>query len=545
MQLKQNCAICERKYNTQVAKLKADNTIPNEVLELAINACPQPKSVTVEKEISLGNTILVTYSCKHTVSVNKMEYEKKDSYTSLIHNYESYDYQTEGVKFGLETGLNFLCADEQGLGKTPQSLLCLREAIKAKIKVSPVVLAVKASTLYQWIRQTKEWYSTADLAICPVVSAKNLIFPGFDIYICSMDLLPDVVDKLILINPITVIGDEVQCFKNRDSKRSKALVKLCQHGSVKHKIFLSGTPIKNRAGEYFTILNLLAPGHFPSWRQFVSRWLEPNDKGIPTRIRPYALADFRKLTSRWILRREVAEVQKDLPALRQVPCMVEITDPIIKKSYNSQLDLFSNFLNHGQKISSIELLGWLAKLRRLTAQAKVPFVVEDAKDFLENTEDRKLAIGIHHHAVRTDLLWQLRKYNPLSLSGQDSAQEKDWIVTKFQSDAHRLLVLNELSGGTGLDGLQCCADVYAMERQWNKSDEDQFSSRFRRDGQKHPVLVTNHMAHGTIDEYFADMVEEKGEICQDAYGNQTATWNFSDNTDALKELSERVIANRL
>jgi len=544
MQLKQNCSVCQKRYDKQVNTIKQDTSIPSEVLDITINAIPRPKSVTVEKEFHLGNTILVTYSCKHTVTVPKVEYEAQGAYKSLIHGYESYDYQTEGVKFGLDTGLNFLCADEQGLGKTPQSLLVLREAQRNGIKISPCVITGKASTIYQWIRMIKEWFADTPLSVCPVVSSKNVIFPGFDIYICSMDLLPDVVDKLIAINPVSVIGDEVQSFKNRESKRSKALVKLCQHGSVKHKIFLSGTPIKNRAGEYFTALNLLAPGHFPSWRQFCSRWLEPNDKGIPTRIRPYALADFRKLTSRWIIRREVKDVQKDLPPLRRVTRGIEIVDPVIKKSYNSQLDLFDNFLNHAGKINAIELLGWLAKLRRLTASAKVPFIVEDAKEFLENTEDRKLAIGIHHKSVRDDLKFQLDEYKPLSLSGEDSAQSKDWIVQKFKQPDYRLLIINELSGGTGLDGLQCCSDVYAMERQWNASDEDQFESRFCRTGQTKPVLVTYPMAHGTIDEYFEEMVEDKRKICKDAYGNE-GNWSFSDDENSLRSLSERVIAGRL
>jgi len=199
-------------------------------------------------------------------------------------------------------------------------------------------------------------------------------------------------------------------------------------------------------------------------------------------------------------------------------------------------------MNHGHKISAVEILGWLAKLRRMTAVAKIPFIVEDVKDFFENTEDRKLAIGIHHKAVRDDLKFQLREFSPLSLSGEDNAQSKDWIVQDFKGPKHNLLILNEISGGTGLDGLQCCADVYHVERQWNAADEDQFISRFCRTGQTKPVHVTYHMAHGTIDEYFDDMVNEKREICADAYGNGGESPTV---TDTLKELSARVIAGRL
>ncbi len=541
MQLKQNCSVCEKRYAKQVEAIKQDTSIPSEVLELTISAIPRPKSVTVEKELTIGNTIMVTYSCKHTVAVSKIEYEKKEGYTSLTKGYESFPYQTEGVKFALDGDINCLIADEMGLGKTVQALLIAREAGD---KVKPTVLTVKSATIYQWIRENKEWFSHADLSICPVTSSKSLIFPGFDMYIVSMDLLPDVVDKLIAINPKLVIGDEVQCFKNRESKRSKALVRLCQHGSVKHKIFLSGTPIKNRASEYFTVLNLLAPGHFPSWRQFVSRWLEPNDKGIPTRIRRYAVDDFRKLTSRWVIRRECVDVQKDLPPLRRAVQEIEITDPTIKKSYNQTLDLFSNFLNEGHRISAVQLLGWLVKLRRLTAQAKVPETVELVKSFLDSTEDQKIAIGIHHKSVRDDLKFQLEPYGALSLSGEDSGQSKDWIVQRFKQPENRVLIINEVSGGTGLDGLQVCNNVFVLERQWSAADEEQFEKRFARTGQTKPVLATYLIAHGTIDEYFNEMVETKRDICLKTYGNADR-WDFNEDTDGLKALSERVIANRL
>jgi SNF2 family DNA or RNA helicase len=73
------------------------------------------------------------------------------------------------------------------------------------------------------------------------------------------------------------------------------------------------------------------------------------------------------------------------------------------------------------------------------------------------------------------------------------------------------LIINELAGGVGLN-LQCCANALVLERQWNAADEEQFESRFHRDGQTYPVQATYMMATGTIDEWFDEMVEEKQKI---------------------------------
>ena len=106
----------------------------------------------------------------------------------------------------------------------------------------PAIITVKSSTIYQWIKEFKEWTTLDGMGICPLISSKSYVIPGFKAYIVSHDLLANFTDKFIAIKPAIVIADEVQQFKNPRSARSKALVKLIQDGKVEHKIFLSGTP---------------------------------------------------------------------------------------------------------------------------------------------------------------------------------------------------------------------------------------------------------------------------------------------------------------
>lgn len=555
MTIKLKCPFCQAK------RLKHEKTIqdnlPADLVQPTIDQLPKVKQVTIVKETKLKTGTLVKYSCGHSVLESFIEVVKNPEYLSLTKGYEAYEYQKIGVEFGKRSNYNWLCADEMGLGKTVQALLAYRAVAKT---IGRALFVVPAGTFYQWVAQFKEWCSADGLALQPIVSSANPILPIFDAYIVSMDLLPDLIDKILPLKIQIVIADEVQSFKNPRSARSQALVKLIQTGLIPHKIFLSGTPIKNRAGEYFTVLNLLAPGHFPSWKNFCTRWLEPERSKsgaiIYKRLRKYSVDAFRELTSKWIIRRETAEVAPDLPSIRFNYQEVEITDQLIKKSYNAQLDLFANWLNAPGAKSNIGLLGWLAKLRHETEFAKIPAVAELAKDFLDSTEESnaKLAIGIHHKDVRDSLHFSLEPYGALKLSGENSPQEKQTIKERFWRPENRVLVINEQSGGVGTDGLQVCNNVFIVARQWSPADEEQFIKRFNRDRSNLvkdgimtaeqaslPTYVTVLMAHNTIDVFFHEQNEDKKRILKDAYGN----WDLASDTDSLMELSMKVVEHRL
>jgi SNF2 family DNA or RNA helicase len=65
-----------------------------------------------------------------------------------------------------------------------------------------------------------------------------------------------------------VILDECQQIKNQNSKaRTASKRNMCR--MFHHVIATSGSPIENNAGEYFTILNILKPERFRSYKQFV------------------------------------------------------------------------------------------------------------------------------------------------------------------------------------------------------------------------------------------------------------------------------------
>lgn len=527
-------------------------------------------------------------------------------YCDLAGKDEAYDYQKIGYEFLRDSDFNGVIADGMGLGKTIQALMVLKNHSEDAL---PSLIIVKSATVGNWIREIHKWVSDKNEAVYPILGKQWFIPPGFQMYVISMDSLKTNEEGLKKfheeIQPFkSVIVDECHSFKDDGSQRTKTLIKLLsgkvekkkenidkkvdtlqikpgkhdyyvegkrsfeyhykheeEYKPIKHRIFLSGTPILNKADEYFVTLNLLRPKEFSSRAAFRNRWLEQNDKKQWSRIKHWRRDEFQRLTNKFIIRREKTQVQKDLPSFRRDFIYVPVTDPEIAMLYNNELSLTENLLLQG-KLSGTNLLGALARMRRITGMAKIEPAIEFANEFFENAaEDKKidpeypdkLAIGIHHVDVRNNLklAFDARdetktginedfKFRALTLSGEDSAWEKDKIVTKFGQPEHKLLIANELAGGVGLN-LQMCANTLVLERQWNAAMEEQYESRFHRNGQTYPVLATYMIADKTIDAFFEDIVEKKRRI----FGETISNWEFTQDNESMLELVKRAIDNPL
>jgi SWI/SNF-related matrix-associated actin-dependent regulator 1 of chromatin subfamily A len=472
------------------------------------------------------------YKCGHSEIRPKLIL-RDTTFSNLQNTKEAYEFQKDGIKFVADTNFRCLIADSMGLGKTIQALISVRNA-----RLLPCIVLVRSSTIYQWAREIQDWVQNDLLAVLPISGTQSPVLPGFSFYVISMDTFSrkDVWKQLTELHPKAIIIDECHSFKDAEAKRTKALVRFVNTTNTS-RIFLSGTPIKNRANEFFVTLNLIAPERFPSYIRFQREWLEQDERGVYSRLKHWKIDEFHRTLSHFMIRREKEQVLPNLPPITRDYQFVSTDDEAIKSIYNTELDLFDNFIRNGDKINAINILEWLTRLRKITAIAKIPLASEWIQEFQAENGD-KLAVGIHHHAVRDTL--RLKFPSALTLSGEDSALQKDEIVQKFAEHKNRLLVINIGSGGLGLN-LQFCWNALILERYWNSTDEEQFEGRFYRDGQKHPVSVTYMMLQGSIDEWFHELVAQKREI----FGETLGSWQLTRDPDGLRQLAEKTIQNRL
>lgn len=539
--LKSKCPTCGKD-----AKMKYETPFGSKVLRAFtcghtvftdIEVSPEASLEEVDAFLSTLNTKIDDELGRFDDDGGVLSYSSVDkSFFSLDGSKRAYEFQIEGVHFIEHTNFNCLVADDMGLGKTIQALVAVKRNMG---KVCPVLFIVKGATTLQWCAEFREWVDSTPMAVMPIIN-RECIIPGFDFYVISMDFInrKGVEEALEKLNFKLVILDECQSYKNDSTGRTKSLITLIQNSKIKHRIGLSGTPIKNRAIEYFVMLNLLDPQRFYSKKAFRDSWIEGN------RIAPWRLDAFREVTKRYIIRREKRDVLKNLPPMRRNYVLVEITDPAIKNLYNAELDLFSNFTKTAQKLNSTVLLGWLAKMRAITGQAKVPWALEYVQNVMDDS-DESLAVGIHHHSVRDTIYFATKAcgYEPLKISGEDDIFAKDRAQRAFNEGRSRLLVLNMIAGGVGLNLQKACHHFVALERMWNSADEEQFEARFDRDGQTYPVEGTYPYAAGTIDEWFHEMVMEKRKMLKETMGD--ASFNVEADEEFLNALVQRTLENRL
>lgn len=345
-------------------------------------------------------------------------------------------------------------------------------------------------------------------------------------------------------------------ISHRDSGRCPACDAMYAHAIEyeltdkernKGLILLSGTPIKNRAEEYFIPLNLMRPDVFTNLESFRRRWLAQDEKGKWSRIAPWKLDAFREVTKDFIIRREKSQVLS-LPKFQRTFERVNIEDENFKKAYNKALDALQEKVDQlaqeGKEMSYFELQDNLMTLRRIVGLAKVPFAIDYIEEFLDSTENEKILIGIHHQGVRDNLYFALKQkgIKCCKISGEDSAERKNDVKRLFDSDPEmRVCIVNMLAGGVGLN-LQAANNMLVLERQWNAADEEQFEGRIDRYGQTLPTIA-NYMIAAGIDteDFFTTMVEEKRRIC----GESLDGWNFTQDADAVREIVYRSLNNKI
>lgn len=490
--------------------------------------------------VRLGNDFLITLECGHLISEGRLG-SADDTYTSITSKdgKKLMPYQIEGVKRIEEANARAILADMQGLGKTVQALALLKLHPE---ELLPAVIFVPATVKSQWFWELDRWCGQQGFLTQVISSGKEFAAPGFQIYIVTYEMAKnDNIWQYVKDDIKFVILDECQRIKNHLSQRAKAVQKLCK--DVPHILPMSGTPIKNHAGEYFTVLNLVQPRRYPVYQRFIDQECDKYSNGWGDKIgglkNPQKFADD---TKDFIIRRTKDEVLKDLPEFRRVFQHVELEGKV-KSAYFALLAELEDLV-YGEDGNSMAAgaakIAVMAKMRHITGLSKRLAVADYVEAFLEsNPPEKKITVFAHHLDVM-DLLqaecWMAEDNKPgflqkmalspaLKMTGATSGDDRFKITNRFrEDDKSRVLIASTLAAGEGLN-LQFCSDAVLMEREWNPANEEQAEARFHRFGQKNAVTVNYAIVSETIDEYFTELVEQKRAIVSSALDNKEYVWD--------------------
>ncbi len=442
-------------------------------------------------------------------------------------------YQEVGVRWLhllSRLGLGACLADDMGLGKTIQVLsllLVLRRAQGDSRR--PSILVAPASLLSNWAAEIERFAPSlkAMIAHTSAMTSDELksVDPsrlgGIDLVITSYGSLLRI-PWLATTKWHLAVLDEAQAIKNPNARQTRAAKKL----EARARIALTGTPIENRLGDLWSILDFINPGLLGSAKDFTSYAKrlagKPNPYG-PLRdlVRPYILR--RLKTDRNVIadlpdktevkafcqlsRRQAALYQQ---AVRELAEQLDDAEGIKRRGLVlAFLMRFKQICNHpsqwlGDGAWAEDDSGKWARLRELGE-----VIASKQEKALIFTQFREVTAPLE------SFLGGVFGRPGLVLHGETAVKKRRDLVQRFQEDESvPFFVLSLKAGGSGLN-LTAASHVIHFDRWWNPAVENQATDRAFRIGQTKNVLVHKFVCRGTVEEKIDDLIESKKQLSQE------------------------------
>ncbi len=320
-----------------------------------------------------------------------------------------------------------------------------------------------------------------------------------------------------------VILDEAQAIKNPDAKQTRAAKRL----SARTRFALTGTPIENRLGDLWSILDFINPGLLGSAKKFTTLVKHLADRPH----NPYG--PLRELVRPYILRRLKTDktVIADLPDKTEIKAFCQLSHRQAAlyqqavKELSAQLEDAEGIRRKGVVLSFLMRLKqicnhpsqWLgdgtwveddsAKLARLRDIAEV--IAARQEKVLVFTQFREVT------APLAAFLGSVFGRPGLVLHGGTEVRKRKELVRRFQEDdSVPFFVLSLKAGGTGLN-LTAASHVIHFDRWWNPAVENQATDRAFRIGQAKNVLVHKFVCQGTVEEKIDQLIESKRRLSKE------------------------------
>lgn len=449
-----------------------------------------------------------------------------------------FTYQKEGAQFIRKFKGRAILADQMGLGKTIQALYWCYKMKKAR----PIVIVCPASLKYNWEREiSKHCHMMSTVIEGQKPPTRKIIEYHHPFIIINYDILPYWLDHLKKQDIKGVILDECHYIKNRSTKRYKAVKALCK--GKKYLICLSGTPLTNRPAELWPVLNLVRPDIYPSFLKFAFQYCRPR------KLRWGWVYDgainlkelHQTLRSTCMIRRLKKDVLKELPAKARRVITIPLSNP--KEYAKAERDIIKwlaeKDLTKAKKAKKAKELAKLGYLKRLAAQLKVEACRKWIDNFLEQTDEKLVVIGVHHSII--DPLYENYYHKSVIVHGGVTGKKRMEAVDLFQKDPNvRLFFGNIQAAGTGLT-LTAASKLVFLELDWIPANHSQAEDRIHRIGQTMPATIYYLISKGTIESHLCEIIRKKQEIIDEVLDGKSSDeldiLSLEDtNFDVVKEL---------
>ena len=385
-------------------------------------------------------------------------------------------FQKKGLAWLLANPRGLL-ADEMGLGKTVQALAWL-----ATTQALPMLLIVPPHLMRNWQREIDRFLALEDGVRVHVLRGLTPYdLPEADIYIVHYLLLRGWKKALPELGVRSVVFDEIQELRHAGTEKYSAASLIAE--ACDRVIGLSGTPIYNKGGEIWNVINILDFHFLGSWESFTREWCYGYGNAIVAK--PDLLGDHLRREG-LMLRRTKAEVLAELPPKRRAVQEIDFDDAVYRKLMRSALEKLPALRDENLTASQRALLEEQISQdeRQATGVAKAPFVAAFVRALVESGE--RVLLFAHHHQVMDLYRKELRALGPVFVTGREGTHQKDASVQAFQAGDTDLCCIS-LRSAAGLN-LQRASCVVFGELDWSPAVHSQAEDRAHRIGQPDSLL---------------------------------------------------------
>lgn len=430
--------------------------------------------------------------------------------------YNPHDYQKYAADFIITHPVSALLLD-MGLGKTSITLTAINDLLFDSFEAHKVLVVAPLRVARDtWSTEIEKWEHLKNLRYSVVVGSEQerisaLLTPA-DIYIINRENVQWLVEESgITFDFDMAVIDELSSFKNHQSKRFKAFMKV--RPKLKRIVGLTGTPAGNGLMDLFAEFKLLDMGERLGRLigQYRNAYFQPDKRNgmVVYSYKPLPDAEQRiydKISDITISMKATDHLT--MPELVSTEYTVQLSEKEKEKYNRLKKDLvLSTEDNEVTAANAASLSNKLSQMANGAVYSDDESVIEihdrklDAlEDIIESMNGKPLLVAywFKHDLERIRKRFEIREIK----SSQDIS---DWNSGKIP-----VALIHPASAGHGLNLQQGGSALVWFGLTWSLELYQQTNARLWRQGQTADTVVIQHIiAKGTIDEQIITALKTK------------------------------------
>ena len=427
-----------------------------------------------------------------------------------------HDYQRYAAEFIITHPISALLLD-MGLGKTSITLTAINDLLFDSFEIHKVLVVAPLRVARDtWSAEIEKWEHLKNLQYSVVVGPaqerlKALCTPA-DIYIINRENIQWLVEESGLTFDFDMaVIDELSSFKNHQSKRFKAFMKV--RPKLKRIVGLTGTPASNGLMDLFAEFKLLDMGERLGRLigQYRNAYFQPDKRNgmVVYSYKPLPDAEQRiydKISDITISMKATDHLK--MPELISAEYMVQLSENEKEKYDRLKKDLI--FSTEDNEVTAANAASLSNKLSQMANGAVYSddgetVHIHDRKldaleDIIESMNGKPLLVAywFKHDLERIRKRFEIREI-------KSSEDISDW-----NSGRIPVALIHPASAGHGLNLQSGGSTLVWFGLTWSLELYQQTNARLWRQGQTADTVVIQHIiAKGTIDEQIMKVLKSK------------------------------------